>query len=383
MQNKGSTLNIRNEGGARVRAGGQGGAGASHGAAGEFALHERIARIVGAPAKNRVATGIGDDAAVLAALDGHPICSDAIVEGTHFDLRWSSPADLAWKALGSCLSDLAAMGARPIATTISLALPASRSSSRRKAGPRRENRAAAFIDGFYGEARAICERYALDVAGGDLVASPGPIFIDVAAIGCARRPVLRSTAKNGDWLAVSGSLGGAAAGLEALRRGFAREATLEPIGAAATAGLAALIERQLRPRPRLDLLCDLDRASAAIDLSDGLIGDASRLARASGIGLVVREAAIPLAAATKALARALAVEPLAWALAGGEDYEILASFSEKNWLQARQADATFAERWTPIGRCRPASEGLRLEAGDGALRAWPNGGFDHFLRGKD
>lgn len=326
-------------------------------AASESALHARIARLLGGPPASRVLVGVGDDAAVLVPRPGKPVfCSDACVEDVHFRLNKFSFADLAWKSIGPCLSDVAAMGAEPAAVVISIALPSKRVD------------AEAFVDAFYGEASALSDAWKFDVVGGDLASSPGPLMIDVAALGYADKPVRRTGAKPGDWIAVSGPLGGAAAGLHALERGQGDEASF-----------ARLTIKQKRPRPRLDAVSDLAFANAAIDVSDGLALDLRRLCEASGVGAALREGEIPILADARAYALAISQESaaLAWALEGGEDYELLACFSPESWASAERARPGFSARWIRIGSIENGAD-LCLESTDGRRGALAARGFDHF-----
>lgn len=330
----------------------------------ETSLHELIARRLRRSPQNasisHLARGVGDDAAVINPIRGSiAFCSDVVVENQHFRLEWSRPEDVARKALGSCLSDLAATNARPIAATISIGLPA------RWSEPERRD----FIDRFYSEAGLLQDEWAFDVAGGDLTSIEGPLFVDVSAIGEAENPRSRAGARPGEWLAVTGCLGGAAAGLDALRSGRTRDASI-----------ASLIDRQLRPRPRFDIVMfgDLAFASATIDVSDGLASEARALALRSGLGVELEALRIPVAPETRAYGSKRGVDPLDWALGGGEDYELLAAFSPDAWAAAQTASPGFNDRWSIVGTC--TSSGLWIRSSDGSRGPLPERGFDHFAR---
>lgn len=265
---------------------------------GERALIERIrARIPSPP--SWVIVGIGDDAAVLEpernALE--VITTDALVEGVHFDLAFVGPADIGHKALAVNLSDLAAMGAAPRAALLSLMLPA--------AWP------VAHVDSLLDGMLALARRARISIVGGNISRSPGPLIVDVTVTGSVhrRRILTRAGARAGDELYVTGSIGGAAAGLQALR--------------ADHGSTAPETGRYLRPEPRtrFGLLLGRNRAArACIDLSDGLADGIRQMGEASGLGAVID-------------ARALPIEPkrvgLHDALSGGEDYELLFSVSPK------------------------------------------------------
>jgi thiamine-monophosphate kinase len=260
---------------------------------GEFELIARFARP--APRSGAgVALGIGDDAAVLRLPRGRDLVAtvDAVVEGVHFDGRFA-PEDVGWKALAVSLSDLAAMGARPLWALCALAAPGS-------ADPGRLARA--------GRGLAACaRRFGVALAGGNLTRA-ACLSLTVTALGAVRpgRALRRAGARPGDLLVVSGALGGAAWGR---RRGAPPEA----------------VRRQRRPEPRLALGRALAGvASACIDLSDGLLQDLGHLCRASGVGAEVWLSDLPLAAGLPEAARGRA-DLEALALGGGEDYELLAA----------------------------------------------------------
>ena len=222
---------------------------------GEHALLARLrARVPPPPAW--VSVGIGDDAAVVEPPRNQleVLTTDVLVEGVHFDRRFSTAADVGHKALAVNLSDLAAMGAEPRAALLSLALPASLAVADFDA----------LLDGFL----ALAARYRLALVGGNLSQSPGPLVVDVTAVGAARRRrvLTRAGGRPGDELFLSGRVGGAAAGL-------ARLQALAGVLPGDDDDARAAVERYRRPEPRvrLGLLVGRNRAaSACVDLSDGL-----------------------------------------------------------------------------------------------------------------
>ena len=229
----------------------------------EDVLVSAIARAVGEPSGG-VVLGIGDDAAVLD--DGTVVSTDILVEGVHFDLGRTTPRDVGHRAATANLSDLAAMGARPVALLAAFGLPPG------------------FDDA--AEVAAGMREHGVPVAGGDLSRAP-VLIVSVTALGRSDRPVRRSGGRPGDVLVVTGPLGGQAA-----------------------AGYAG------RVMPRTDEGCALAAvATAMIDLSDGIATDAVRLARASGTGAVIELERLPRAPGAT-------VEQAA---TGGEDYELLAA----------------------------------------------------------
>jgi thiamine-monophosphate kinase len=239
-----------------------------------------------------VVLGVGDDAAVLAPPRGERLVAtvDEVVEGVHFDRRFT-PGDIGWKALAVNLSDLAAMGARPLWGLLALAFP-------REEPPAR-------ILGVARGIAACARRFGLAVVGGNVSRAPA-LSIAVTALGAVApgRHLTRDGARPGDVLLGSGTFGDAALGLED--------------GAA-----PALARRQRRPVPRLALGRAVARiARAAIDVSDGLVQDLGHVARASGVRAVLEVERLPLSPAYRRRTAGLA-DPFAGALAGGEDYELL------------------------------------------------------------
>ena len=283
---------------------------------------------------------IGDDAAIIIS-DGRGrlvVSVDLVVEGVHFDLRYSDLDDAGWKALMVAASDIAARGARPAFALLSLAAPAATDGDQFGAGV----------------AQASAE-LGCPVVGGDLSLGPA-VLASVTVAGFlpedGHPPLLRSGAAPGDTLFVTGSLGGSAAGLRLLRspdRDAASRAAsaLDPVG-------AALAAAHLRPRARV-----AEGASAAIDLSDGLASDARRLADASRVGMVID--VVPVARG--------ATEDEA--VGGGEDYALLVAAPEPERLRAAFAGSGLAEPLV-IGRC--SDEPGRLLLRDEPL---PNAGWHH------
>jgi thiamine-monophosphate kinase len=283
----------------------------AHGPIGERELIQRVRR-GGGRLPPGVLTGIGDDTAVL-ALDGGPTLlatTDLLIEDVHFRRPAASPRDIGWKSLAVNLSDIAAMGGRPRYALVALALP------------RRTDWAD--VEAFYAGLREAGEPYGVVVVGGDTSGSPGGWFVNVTVLGdhpgAAR---LRSSARPGHAVAVTGTLGRSAAGLallEAQRKGLAVPDT----GADAEECIAA----HLRPHARVtegQWLGEAAGVHAMMDCSDGLAADLERISEESGVGVRVALDRLPVAPAARAVARALGGDPDAWAAAGGEDYELILS----------------------------------------------------------
>ncbi|HEY4726223.1 MAG TPA: thiamine-phosphate kinase, partial [Actinomycetota bacterium] len=242
---------------------------------GEFGL---IARLTGGLELGPgVEVGVGDDAAVLEPSHGHKlvVTTDVLVEGLDFTAALSEPEDWGWKAVAANLSDLAAMGAEARWLVLALTVP----------GPT----PVATLERVYAGVGEACRAFGVALVGGDVSAGP-TLSLAVTALGEAERPVLRSGARPGDRLCVTGPLGAAAAGLGLLQRDD--RAAGELLGR--FPGLAAA---HRRPIPALAMGLALARAGAwaMIDVSDGLAGDALHLAEASGVGLEVHDATVPLA----------------------------------------------------------------------------------------
>jgi thiamine-monophosphate kinase len=280
---------------------------------GERDLIDRLQGRAGAP-PDGVIVGIGDDAAVIAPARNRDevVTTDSLVEHVHFRRDWSPMETIGYKALAVNLSDLAAMGATPRASLLSLALPDDFTLAEFDA----------LADGYLGLARAS----GAALVGGNMTRSPGPVVIGVTAVGAVghRRVLRRSGARAGDALFVTGSIGAAAAGLAMFQAGSARSAM--------EADRAACVLRFEQPEPRLRCGVIVGRtraAAAAIDLSDGLADAAWRLAEASGVGVVLQAADVPVHAGALEWAREAGIDPVGFALAGGEDYELAFAVSRR------------------------------------------------------
>lgn len=245
-----------------------------------------------------VITGIGDDCAVLRIPAGHEalITTDFSLEGVHFRREWHSPQFIGHRCLTRGLSDIAAMGGEPIAVFLSLALPARTPQS--------------WVDGFFEGLLKLANKFRVPLAGGDTTQSPDRILADIVVLGAVRRgaAVLRSGARPGDRIYVTGALGGAAAETDFLYEHRAGNAT------------PAIRMGSPLPRPRLNvgrILRERKIATAMIDISDGLSTDLSHICEESGVGAEIWEGAIP-----HAKFRGSEVD-LHFALHGGDAYELL------------------------------------------------------------
>ncbi len=329
---------------------------------GEFGLIDRLVRLCPITS-SRLRVGVGDDAAVIRPQAGSEllVTTDVLVEGIDFELSvW--PFDrLGEKALVANLSDIAAMGGRPVAFFVALSLPARA----------RVREAEALYEGLGRAAR----RYGAVLAGGDVSAAPC-WSIAVAVIGEVERgrALTRAGARPGDLLCVTGTLGDAVAGLTLLGRG-----RRFPPGLSKSC-VRWLIDRHQCPSPRLGIgarLAQRRLATAAIDLSDGLAADVKRLCEASRVGVEIDLGALPLSKELRVYGDALHRDPIESALGGGEDFELLVTIPPSRLDRARRA-AGRAVPLTLIGRVTPARRGLVVIDATGQRRPLVQAGYEHF-----
>ena len=328
---------------------------------GELEFLRLIRRRVGAVPRSAVALGIGDDCALLRPRPGEDVAvtTDLSIDGRHFRLDWHTPESVGYRALARGLSDLAAMGARPLAAFLSLGLPPTTVRRKGKAG------AKSWADRFYDGLLDLAARHKTPLAGGDLAESPVALA-DIVLVGAVprSRALLRSGAHPGDALYVTGTLGGAAAGLQALSQMSSTQR------ARITAkNCPAELAAHLFPQPRLAQAAWLQRhksATAAIDISDGLSTDLTHLCEESGVAAEVDAAALPVAPGVT----------LAQALHGGEDYELLFTAPASTRLPRRIAGIPI----TRIGRMVKAAKAkphITLLSGSGPQPVAPQG-WQHF-----
>jgi len=319
---------------------------------GEFELLARLRERLPPPGP-RLRVGSGDDAAIAVPEGATATSVDAIVEGVHFRREQSSLRQIGHRALAVALSDLAAMGAEPGEAYAALGVPADLD----------EDGCIELLDGLAELAAAT----GTSVAGGDLTRAPA-LTLAMTVVGYAPAPeslVTRGGAQPGDALAVTGELGGAAAGLLLLERVDSPDVEN-----------GMLVARQLEPWPRLTEGRALAAAGAKamIDLSDGLGGDATRLAEASGVAMRIDAAALPVAAGVAEVAAAAGREPLQLAVSGGEDYELLVALPPERLAEASALLGNAnGVALTQIGSVA-AGSGVEIRLPDGRLLA-PTG-FD-------
>ena len=320
-----------------------------------------IARYFAPLATTRAALGLRDDAAVLSVPPGEElvVTCDTIVEGVHF-LPDDPPASIGHKALAVNLSDLAAKGVEPYAYLLALSL--------REALP-------AWLEGFAQGLGALQKATGIALIGGDTSATQGPITLSITALGLVPKgeAVLRSGARAGDRLYVSGHIGDACLGLR-LRQEPARvqDWSLTP------EERAALIDRYQRPAPRGKLATPLRRhAHAAIDVSDGLVGDVEKLCAASEAGAVLQTDRVPFSSAA---AKALAREPhmLEALITAGDDYEIVAAVPESAAAAFEAEALERGVRVAAIGQIVAGAPEVMVLDGEGRPLNLAHKGFAHF-----
>lgn len=321
-------------------------------ACGEFSL---IARYFDRVRSSRldVETGIGDDCALLNIPEKQTlaISTDTLVAGNHF-LPDIDPADLAYKALAVNLSDLAAMGADPAWLTLALTLPEVDE---------------AWLEAFSDSLFALLNYYDMQLIGGDTTRGPLSMTLGIHGYIPAGRALKRSGAKPGDWIYVTGTPGDSAAGLAVLQN---------RLQVSEETDVHYLIQRHLRPTPRIlhgQALRDI--ASAAIDLSDGLISDLGHIVKASGCGARVDVDALPKSDAM--MRHVDDGQALRWALSGGEDYELCFTVPELNRGALDVAIGQLGVPFTCIGQMSADIEGLNFVR-DGMPVTFDWKGYDHF-----
>ena len=305
----------------------------------EISERELVARIQRQlpPAPSWLAVGIGDDAAVIEPERNRleVVTVDAVIDGVHFDRRFTPPDAIGHRALAVNLSDLAAMGAAPRFAVLSFSLPADLPIDD--------------FDALVNGIAALAASERVTVVGGNLTRTPGPLAIDITVVGTVKRRsvMTRAGARPGDFVYVTGSIGAAAAGLQMLRG--TGEARAE-----------SCIERYLRPTARLraGLLLGRNRAaSSCVDLSDGLADGVARIAEASRVGITIDAAELPIDADTRRTFEAQGLSPVDAAITGGDDYELL--FTVRPRMRGRLRAA--------IDRCGVGITRIGICTGDGAL----------------
>ena len=313
---------------------------------GEFGLIDQIASAVELKNPESV-RGIGDDAAVIDNGDEMTVVTtDMLVEGVHFDLTFQPLKHLGYKAVTVNLSDIYAMNATPKQIVVGIAI---------------SNRySLEAIEELYEGIQMACDKYSVDLVGGDTTSSTSGLVISITAIGKAKREdiVYRNGAGVGDLICVSGDLGGAYVGLQLLEREkkiFLENPKIQPD----LSNADYILERQLKPEPRKDIIDKLKQVdvkpTAMIDISDGLSSEVMHLCKQSQTGCTLYEDKFPIDPQTYEKAREFNLDPTVCALSGGEDYELLFTIKQSDYEKMRMhVDISI------VGHMVAKEEGLHL-----------------------
>jgi len=328
---------------------------------GEFGFIDRIRETYAGAAGAGLAVPLGDDAAVLDVPAGRQVVvtTDLLIEGVHFRRDWSDPYSIGWKAAAVNLSDIAAMGADPTFTFVSLALA--------------PEDTVEGLERLYDGLSDCLNRYGSRLAGGDTNAAPSGLTINITQLGTvpSSTALTRSGAKPGDILLVTGTLGDSAAGLALLlAEGPVKAEKLSH----------PLLTAHRRPQPRIvaaRAARETGLVHAAMDISDGLAGDIRKLCAASGIGARIYIAALPVSEALLSLGGLLVRSALETALAGGEDFELLLAVSPGDVEAVRAAVTATGTPLTPIGEVLRSGIHFMAPDSSGDLLVAAQG-WDHF-----
>lgn len=313
---------------------------------GEFGLIEHLTKNIELQNASSV-VGVGDDAAVIDHFGKQTVVTtDLLIEGVHFDLMYTPLKHLGYKSVIVNLSDVYAMNAVPTQITMSIGV---------------SNRfSVEALDEFYEGIYAACDRYGVDLAGGDTASSQKGFIISVTAIGevAPGKFVKRSTAQKGDLLCVSGDLGAAYIGLLFLEREkkiFLENPSIQPD----LEGEAYVVGRLLKPEARKDIIEFFEKQgilpTAMMDISDGLSSDILHICNQSNLGCVLYEEKIPVAEATRNAAFKFEIDPTACALSGGEDYELLFTIRPSDYEKI-----SLSEDISVVGYMTDAAEGAKI-----------------------
>lgn len=333
---------------------------------GEFGLIDRLTKDIKLKNKSTL-LGIGDDATILSETQRVQVVStDVLVEGVHFDMHYSPLKHVGYKAIASNLSDIAAMNARPEQVLVGIAISSKYSVEA--------------IDELYNGMKLCCERYGVDIVGGDTTSSINGLFISITVIGYAPKEkiVKRSTAKENELICVTGDLGAAYMGLLLLEREkevFLANPKIQPD----LVGYDYILERQLKPEPRLDIVNLLEEKgilpTSMIDISDGLASDIMHICKASHVGCRLYEDKIPIDTQTYNMAMEFNITPSVAALNGGEDYELLFTVAQSDYDKIKDSF-----EFSTIGYMTSENEGYSLITKDDKLIELKAQGWDGFKK---
>lgn len=336
---------------------------------GEFGLISRLQSRL-KYRSSQVIQGIGDDCAVLSLNNGNyqVLTTDALVETVHFNLKTHTPEQLGWKTMAVNISDIAAMGGEPKFAVISVGIPNSLPVD--------------FLDRFYRGLNQASLKYKVALIGGDTVSSPKHLFINIALLGetLKKKVFVRSGARPGDKVFVTGTLGDSALGLKVLespRKKWIGPETLRK----------KLIQRHLKPEPRVEVAAWLAKSeykvTSMIDISDGLTQDLGHILKAGKVGADLSESDIPISKSLSRYSLINGLSALELALSGGEDYELLFTLASEDVTSLSIESITKANQpVTQIGVIT-VKEGIRLISKTGRSKTLKRSmGFNHF-KGKN
>lgn len=331
---------------------------------GEFGLIDHLTKnfALGNPSSLK---GIGDDAAVIDNGDAVTVVStDMLVEGIHFDLMYSPLKHLGYKAVVVNLSDIYAMNAIPKQITVSMAI---------------SNRfSVEALDELYDGIRIACQRYGVDLVGGDTTSSPKGLTISVTAIGQGAKDklVYRNGAKVGDLICITGDVGAAYLGLQILER--EKRIYLENPGVQPDLeGQNYLVGRQLKPEARKDMIEEFAKKklvpTSMIDVSDGVASEVFHICQQSGVGAIVEESGVPIHNEAQLMALNFKLDPITCALSGGEDYELIFTVDPKDLEKVKYMADIYI-----MGEIVKKEDGVKLHTKGGNIHPLKAQGWQHF-----
>ena len=332
---------------------------------GEFGLIERLKGFL-LPKSSNVIKSIGDDAAVCRIPDHNVqlISTDLLMEGVHFDLSYTPLMHLGYKAVAVNVSDIVAMNGIPSHILVGLAL---------------SNRfSVEAIEEIYKGMKLACEKYAVDLVGGDTTSSRSGLGLSVTVVGYNEPDsiVYRNGAQVNDLICVTGDLGGAYMGLQVLEREkqvYLANPEMQP----ELIGKDYIVQRQLRPEARMDVIKSLKalgiKPTSMIDVSDGLASEILHICKESGLGAYIYEDKLPIDPMTYETAREFDLDPLTVMLSGGEDYELLFTIAQADYEKIRNhPDISI------IGYMKPVEEGVNVYTKGEHLVPIKAQGWNHF-----
>lgn len=331
---------------------------------GEFGLIERLTQPFQLRQRSSL-KGVGDDAAVINnGAHCTLVSTDMLVEGIHFDLAYTPLKHLGYKAIVVNLSDIYAMNAHPKQVLVSIAISSKYSVEA--------------LEELYAGIKAACDRYDVDLVGGDTTSSPRGMVISITAIGEGRkeRIAYRNGAHPGDLICITGDLGAAYLGLQILEREkriWQENPDVQPD----LEGQAYLIGRQLKPEARRDMIEAFEKnnlvPTAMIDISDGLASEIFHLCKQSGTGALIEESGVPIHPEAQLMAVRFRLDPITCALSGGEDYELLFTIQPKDVDKVRFLPDIYI-----AGEMLPPDAGIKLSTKGGKLHDLKAQGWRHF-----